>query len=300
MSSNVKSFLFAGVMCLIMSILLTSANLGLRDRQALNIEIDTQKTILSVLGLIESNKKYTGDEINRVFSESVEKAYTDQSGQLYDSSTIKIGPSYFENGSTIDAATSQAIVNDLSQSGLISKDGYLEQDEIKSSETIFNALSSTNESVKSIVASSLEIARRNIIYILKKNDSIVRYAVPVSGYGLWSTIYGFLALEKDGETIAGFTVYAHGETPGLGGECEKEWFKEQFVGKKITDKEGNFISVGIAKGKVKGAIPETKWDNWVDGMSGATITSKGIQAFLKTDLEKYEGFSQILRTEAQS
>ncbi|MDC0036925.1 FMN-binding protein, partial [bacterium] len=122
------------------------------------------------------------------------------------------------------------------------------------------------------------------------------YAVPFKAYGLWSWVKGYIALAGDGQTVVGFTVYSHAETPGLGGECEKDWFQDQFVGKKITDINGTFVSVGVVKGKVKDtSYSEQEKLNYVDGMSGATITSKGIESYLKDDLSAYENFAQQLR-----
>ncbi|MFW6334821.1 MAG: FMN-binding protein, partial [Desulfosalsimonas sp.] len=78
------------------------------------------------------------------------------------------------------------------------------------------------------------------IYLYTTNGNIENYIIPMESQGLWGKIYGYMALENDGSTIAGFTVYEHSETPGLGGEIEKQWFQENFEGKKIVDKQGNF------------------------------------------------------------
>ncbi|HDY75968.1 MAG TPA: NADH:ubiquinone reductase (Na(+)-transporting) subunit C [Candidatus Marinimicrobia bacterium] len=121
------------------------------------------------------------------------------------------------------------------------------------------------------------------------------YAIPISGKGLWSTLYGYIALEADGITVKGITFYKHGETPGLGGEVEKEWFTSNFVGKRIVDNNGKLVSIEIIKGEVDELSPEAY--HQVDGISGATMTSKGLNAFLKTDLEKYEPFFQRIRKE---
>jgi len=133
------------------------------------------------------------------------------------------------------------------------------------------------------------------LYIIESATGIEKYAIPFKAYGLWSWIYGYLAMQGDGQTIAGFTVYAHGETPGLGGECEKPWFQNQFVGKKIVDLSGKFTSIGVVKGKVQDSIPAQEQYRYVDGMSGATITGKGIEKHLKIELEKYEPLSKKLR-----
>ena len=134
------------------------------------------------------------------------------------------------------------------------------------------------------------------VFVVKKDNVIDKYAVPFEAYGLWSWIKGYIALDGDGETIVGLTVYSHAETPGLGGECEKDWFQDQFIGKKITNINNEFVSISIVKGKVKDAnVPDEALANYVDGMSGATITSKGIESYLKEDLMRYESFSKSLR-----
>lgn len=121
------------------------------------------------------------------------------------------------------------------------------------------------------------------------------YIVPVDSRGLWGKIHGYMAIENDGKTVAGFSVYSHNETPGLGGEIEKPWFEKNFVGKKIVDKAGDFVSVGIAKGKVAEVIPKDHQDNYVDGISGASLTGKFLTGGLKSVLAEYEPLSKAFR-----
>ncbi len=129
------------------------------------------------------------------------------------------------------------------------------------------------------------------IYVFEKSGSIESYIIPIESRGLWGRIFGYMAIEKDGSTISGFTVYKHAETPGLGGEIEKKWFQKNFVGKKIVNQDREFVSISIAKGVVKGKIPEDAAPNYVDGISGATLTGKYLSAGLKDTLESYEPVS---------
>lgn len=124
------------------------------------------------------------------------------------------------------------------------------------------------------------------------------YAIPISGKGLWSTLYGYIALESDGITVKGITFYKHGETPGLGAEVEKDWFTSNFVGKRIVDDNGKLVSIQIIKGEVDDRSSDAY--HQVDGISGATMTSKGLNAFLMSDLKKYEPFFQRVRKEGSS
>ena len=104
------------------------------------------------------------------------------------------------------------------------------------------------------------------------SGQISAIVLPVHGYGLWSTMHGFLALDKDGVTIKGLNYYEHGETPGLGGEIQNPKWVAQFVGKKLTDDAGN-PAVKIMK--PGNAQPGSAFE--VDGLSGATLTSNGVQ-----------------------
>jgi len=126
------------------------------------------------------------------------------------------------------------------------------------------------------------------LYQNVEDGLITSYVLPISGKGLWSTIYGYLALNSDAVTVRGITFYSHGETPGLGGEIEKEWFTDNFVGKKITDENGIIVSITVIKGKVDPNAANAI--HQVDGISGATITARGVQNFIKSNLETYEPF----------
>ena len=133
------------------------------------------------------------------------------------------------------------------------------------------------------------------VYLYVKNNKVSAYAIPISGYGLWSTLYGYFSVEGDGETVKGITFYQHGETPGLGAEVEAKWFQDNFIGKKIASNSGEFKSVGIVRGKVADVVKKDQQQYYVDGISGATVTSKGVENFLKEGLKSYEPFSKRLR-----
>ena len=131
-------------------------------------------------------------------------------------------------------------------------------------------------------------SRRYPIYRCTIENEVI-YCVPIIGRGLWSKLYGYLSLESDLNTVKGITFYKHGETPGLGAEIEKGWFQDNFVGKKINDQTGTFISIEVVKGKAAVAYAgnEEKLSHAVDGISGATITSRGVTKMLHEDLTKY-------------
>ncbi len=129
------------------------------------------------------------------------------------------------------------------------------------------------------------------IYLYLENDAINAYIVPIDTQGVWGMISGYLAIDKDGSTVKGFTITRHSETPGLGGEIERQWFQENFEGKKIVDKNGTFVSVRVARGEVERQVPEEDKPHYVDGISGATLTGKYLSEGLKQILSKYEPVS---------
>lgn len=121
------------------------------------------------------------------------------------------------------------------------------------------------------------------LYLIQDQDTIEGYILPITTKGLWGKIHGYLAFETDGQTVAGFSVFSHSETPGLGGEIESTWFRQNFKGKKIVNAQNEFVSVGIAKGKVENLSQEDQ-PHYVDGISGATLTGKYLSEGIKETL----------------
>lgn len=104
------------------------------------------------------------------------------------------------------------------------------------------------------------------------SGELTSIVLPIHGYGLWSTMHAFLALSSDGTTIQGLTYYEQGETAGLGGEVENPRWVAQFVGKKLLDKAGEPAIKIVKPGN---ASADSAFE--VDGLSGATLTSNGVQ-----------------------
>ena len=227
MSDRIKSILFAAVLCLVISILLTTASTGLQQFQERNMLIDQHTNILKSVGLLQADRQYPAEEIERLYRQYIRRIYVDPAGRLLPGAA----------------------------------DGEPDLP----------------------------------LYVYQKDGRVESYIVPINSRGLWGRIHGYLALEQDGSTIAGFTVYKHAETPGLGGEIEKEWFQKNWVGKKIVNREGDFVSIGIAKGDVDKLVPPEKQANYVDGISGATLTGKYLSAGIRETLQDYEPVSVRFR-----
>jgi Na+-transporting NADH:ubiquinone oxidoreductase subunit C len=215
-----KSIIFAAVLCVVCSLLLTAASTGLNAFQQRNMEADRQKNILLAMGLIKEGDKFNQDQLQSLYKTSVQSVWVDRKGQIIPSSDggTKLLPLYL----------------------------YVVQNRIRA------------------------------------------YTVPINTKGLWGEINGYLALENDGATVRGFTVYQHSETPGLGGEIESRWFRKNFENKKIINADGQFVSIRVAKGVVDEVVPEPERPNHVDGISGATMTSKFLSSGMKKILRDYE------------
>ena len=123
------------------------------------------------------------------------------------------------------------------------------------------------------------IPKKAIVYLVRDDEGNVRnYVFPVAGYGLWSTMYAYVALEDDANTIAGVTFYDHAETPGLGGEVSNPEWQEQWVGKEVYNDEGE-AAFRLTKG---GVDPQREGsEHKVDALSGATLTSNGVSNLMK-------------------
>lgn len=220
MSNHLKTIIFASILCLVCSVLLTAASTGLKSFQQRNMEVDRQKNILLAMGLVNEEQSVGQGEIQSLYVNYVKSLWVDSKGRIK-----------------------------------------------SSDEPLENHLP---------------------LYVYVDQEKIQAYVVPVNTRGLWGKIHGYLALENDGATIRGFTVYQHSETPGLGGEIESRWFRTNFKNKKIVDAGGQFVSIGVAKGSVDEVVPQPKRPNYVDGISGATLTGKFLSAGLKEILKDYE------------
>ncbi len=160
-------------------------------------------------------------------------------------------------------------------------------------------INSDGQTVESAVAFDVNIAEQSKetdtdrrllpVYIYTDTEKGTKYILPLYGQGLWGPIWGYIALDSDGTTIYGAYFSHQGETPGLGAEIEKPDFQERFVNKQLF-KNGEFLPVTVVKA---GQRPQGNED-YVDGISGGTITSKGVAAMLDNCLSPYRKFLETL------
>ena len=139
-----------------------------------------------------------------------------------------------------------------------------------------------------------KVSRRenySLVYMVEDDaGDIDKIILPIHGYGLWSTLYGFIALESDANTVAGLGFYEHGETPGLGGEVDNPRWKGIWPGKQVY-RDGD-VALGLIKGSVNSASDNAPWQ--VDGLAGATLTARGVTNLVRFWLGE-NGFEPFLK-----
>lgn len=252
-----NTLVVAAVLCVVCSLAVSSAAVVLRPRQEMNEKLDQQRNILDATGLAIGEYGIPASDLSR---EQVDKLNEWVSAQLVD----------LETGEDV---TSQYDMNTYN---------------------MVEAAGNPNQSV-AIVDPEYNIGeprRPKVmkVFLVKQpgSDKVQQVVLPVFGKGLWGTLYGYLALKSDLETIQGITFYQHKETPGLGGEVDNPAWKEQWEGRKLYDDDGEPAAL-VYKGPAPSDNPYA-----VDGLSGATLTSRGV-----TNLLRYwasdDGYGPFLR-----
>lgn len=155
-----------------------------------------------------------------------------------------------------------------------------------------------DESGNSIVAENVSIEknyklppeeRMYPVFLYKgSGEAVEAYILPIYGNGLWDVIWGYVALDKDLNTIKGAVFDHKGETPGLGARIVETAVQERFVGKKVYNEGGELVSVDMVKGE--GTPSESMDSHHVDGLAGATITARGVNNMLQNYLEHYQSY----------
>lgn len=237
-----KTVVVALGVCLVCSILVASAAVFLKPRQDANKALEKRKNILLAGDLIKEDDKGNVD-IEGIFKDKVTPVLLDlKSGEIVSADNLPsiLKPDNFDIKKVLKtAAVSSSIPGKQDIAGIKKKPTHM------------------------------------LIYFVKENNQVTRIIFPILGKGLWSTLYGFMALDKDLKTVAGITFYEHGETPGLGGEVDNKRWKASWKGKLAFDDSGNW-SLNVLKG-VAGQGSRTD----IDGLSGATITTRGVNNLVK-------------------
>ncbi len=226
-----KTITVALLLCVVCSVVVSTAAVLLKPLQETNKSLDFKRNILSAAGLLRE-----GVSIEEQFKQITPKLVDLNSGRFYsDSGAAALAvDSYDQRKAAKDPELSEKLAP---------------QDDIA------------------------KISRREKyakVYLVEDGGVLQQVILPIKGYGLWSTLYGFLALKADTNTVVGLGFYEQGETPGLGGEVDNPLWKSLWKGKQVYADDGS-VAIKVIKGTAAHDAVHK-----VDGLSGATLTSRGV------------------------
>lgn len=221
---------FALGVCLVCSLGVSSAAIMLKSRQEVNATVDRQKKVLDVAGLLLPGQEMSNDEVQALFDERLVPQLVNLKTGEPVAEVDGMGPAEYQPMEAAKAAKLTAPANEA-------KVRFLP-----------------------------EVGQ--VYYLVDDKGAVKKLILPIEGYGLWGFLYGYLALEADGQTIAGITYYKHAETPGLGGEVDNPRWKGLWKGKKAFTPGTSEVAIAVVK--------NASGEHEVDSLSGATITSRGV------------------------
>lgn len=245
--STVKTLIVAVLLCLVCSVLVSTAAVRLKPLQVANADLDMKRNILEVTQLLREDAG-----IEELFRQIEPKVVDLSTGDYVES----IDPNTYDQ---------RKAAKDPDQNVRIPSDRDIAQ-----------------------IRQRAQYAK---VYLVKEGDRIKYFILPIHGYGLWSTLYGFLVLEGDANTVFGLQYYEHRETAGLGGEVDNPQWRGKWHGKLIYDQAGT-SQIKVVKGAVGANDPARQFH--VDGLAGATLTSNGVTNMLRYWLGE-DGFGPYLR-----
>ncbi len=227
---------FSAALCVACAIMVSTSAVGLKDEQEANKVLDRKLNVLEAAGLIEPGEKLPPEQLAERFAK-LEPILVD-----------------LATGNEIPEADAEAFDQQRAK-----------KDPARSK------LAPPNRS------RVIRLPNRAMVYkVVGDSGGVDTLVLPIEGYGLWGTLYGYLALDADTTTVIGLTFYDHKETPGLGGEVENPRWKNKWAGRKVYDAEWR-PALTVLKGP---AGPADSDPYAVDGLSGATITSRGVTNML--------------------
>lgn len=225
---------FATAVCVVCALLVAASAVGLRERQETNALSYRQKNVLLAAGLVQPDQSLPDRELLRIFDENINVRLVDlKTGELLPRGQID-EKSYDQRRARNDPDLSRPAPPNASQIPRL---------------PLYGA-----------------------VYFVTVNGKAEQVVLPIEGVGMWGTLYGFIAIDRDGNTIRGLTYYDQKETPGLGGEAGNPRWQALWRGRKAYDEHWE-PKITVIKGN---AGPPEQDPYRVDGLSGATITSIGI------------------------
>lgn len=253
LDSTRYTVMFATGVSVVCALLVATAAVGLRDRQEANAQLYKQKNVLLAASLVKPGQALSSTELQALFDRSIRVRAVDlQTGQLLPEDRFD-AKGYDQRKARNDPALSRAAPANDAQIARLPKVGTVYQ-------------------------------------VQGAGQRVEQLVLPIEGMGMWGTVYGFLSLDRDGNTVRGLTFYEQKETPGLGGEIANPKWQALWVGRKAYDASWA-PQLAVIKGQ---AGPPQNDPHHVDGLSGATITSNGISRVVRFWLSDH-GYAPYLK-----
>jgi Na+-transporting NADH:ubiquinone oxidoreductase subunit C len=254
LDSTRYTVLFAGAVSVVCALLVAGAAVGLRERQDANAQRYKQKNVLLAAGLVKPGQDVSNAELAALFERRVRvRGIELRSGRLLPADQFD-AQGYDQRKARNDPA--QSVAAPANDSGVV------------------------------------RLPKLATVYQIRAADGAIEQLVlPIEGMGMWGTLYGFLALDRDANTVRGLSFYEQKETPGLGGEISNPAWQALWVGRKAYDANWS-PQLAVIKGR---AGPPAQDPHRVDGLSGATITSNGVSRVMRFWLSS-NGYAPFLRS----
>jgi Na+-transporting NADH:ubiquinone oxidoreductase subunit C len=255
LESTRYTVLFATAVCVACALLVSVAAVGLAPMQAAAARLYMEKNVLLAAGLVEPGADVPAEQVNRIFDERIR---------------VRL----------VNLATGELVPE-----GKVNARGY-DQRKARGDPQLSRAAPANNAGIGRLPNEGL------VYFILKgpKSEAVDQIVIPVEGLGMWGTVYGFLSLDRDGNTVRGLTYYDQKETPGLGGEIGNPKWQALWRGRKAFDDQWN-ARITVIKGPA--GAPEVD-PLKVDGLSGATVTSNAVTRLMQFWLSD-NGYGKFLR-----
>mgnify|MGYP001578164407 CR=1 FL=1 len=227
--STTKTLTVAFLLCIVCSVVVSTAAVVLKPTQEINKTLDRKRNILAAAGMLDENRG-----VEEQFGQVNARLVALRTGQFTDDLYPE---KYDQRKAAKDSAASEALTSEQDIAKVTRREHYA------------------------------------VVYIVEDaSGELDKIILPIHGAGLWSTLYGFIALESDANTVAGIGFYEHGETPGLGGEVDNPRWKGLWPGKSVY--KDDEVAIGLIKGSVDPSAANASWQ--VDGLAGATLTARGV------------------------
>ncbi len=251
-NSTRYTIVFATIVCVVCALFVSVAAVTLQPRQKANARLYMEKNVLIAAGLVKPGEDVSREQVERFFQ-------TEVKARLVDFATGELLPEDKGNARDFDQ---RAARNDPGASRVAPPNS----------------------------AGVGRMPNRGVVYFVSRDGKVEQVVIPLEGLGMWGTMYGFMALDRDASTVRGLTYYEHKETPGLGGEISNPAWLALWQGRKAYDGQGA-PRISVIKGA---AGPADKDPQHVDGLSGATITSNAITRLTQFWLSD-DGYGRFLK-----